>query len=110
MKGPATRPQESSVRDAWEGTACLLSLTLSYQTPPTTACSSTCPCTRWATPHEGSCRRAEDGDGHNAVSIVHVPLAAPASATAMKHMLDAGTAPATYPLQNTTFTFRACHT
>ena len=52
------------------------------------------------------CVRAEDGGGHSKVSIVDVPLAAPAAATVTEHQLDDDTEWATY-LGN--FTFRACH-
>jgi hypothetical protein len=38
-----------------------------------------------------------------------VPLDDPAGATVSKYFLDEETEPAVYPLQNTTFTFTACH-
>ena len=56
-----------------------------------------------------NCVRAEDGGGHGFISIVEVPLNNPAAATVSKYFLDPGTEWATYPLQGTTFTFRACH-
>lgn len=56
-----------------------------------------------------NCVRAEDGGGHSKVSIVNVPLAIPTAATVSAYNLDAATEWATYPLQSTTFTFRACH-
>lgn len=52
------------------------------------------------------CRRAEDGDGHNQVSIVNVPLDNPTGATVTPYFLDGDTEWATYLGQ---FTFRACH-
>jgi hypothetical protein len=55
------------------------------------------------------CKRAEDGGGHGLVSIVDVPLSNPAGATVSEYFLDEDTQYATYPLQDTTFTFRACH-
>lgn len=56
-----------------------------------------------------NCRRAEDGGGHGKISIIRVPLAAPASATVGEYRLDAGTETAVYPLQGTTFSFTGCH-
>ncbi|HVM36376.1 MAG TPA: hypothetical protein VM784_13680 [Actinomycetota bacterium] len=56
-----------------------------------------------------NCVRAEDGGGHSKISIIDVPMAAPAAATVSPYFLDPATEWATYPLQNTTFTFRACH-
>ncbi|MGH3518946.1 MAG: LVIVD repeat-containing protein [Haloechinothrix sp.] len=56
-----------------------------------------------------NCRRAEDGGGHGFISIVDVPLDNPTAATVSKYFLDPGTEAATYPIQGTTFTFRACH-
>lgn len=56
-----------------------------------------------------NCKRAEDGGGHNKISIIRVPLTAPATATVGAYHLDAGTETATYPLQGTTFSFTACH-
>ncbi len=56
-----------------------------------------------------NCKRAEEGGGHNKISIIRVPLSAPASATVGEYRLDAGTETATYPLQGTTFSFTACH-
>ncbi|HVL97993.1 MAG TPA: hypothetical protein VM324_01725 [Egibacteraceae bacterium] len=56
-----------------------------------------------------NCVRAEDGGGHGFVSVINVPLANPTQATVSKAYLDPGTASATYPLQNTTFSFKACH-
>ena len=56
-----------------------------------------------------NCRRGEEGGGHGKISIIRVPLAAPASATVSAYRLDAGTQTATYPLQGTTFSFTACH-
>jgi hypothetical protein len=56
-----------------------------------------------------NCRRAEDGGGHNKISIIRVPLAAPASASVGEYRLDPDTQIASYPLQNTTFSFTACH-
>jgi hypothetical protein len=55
------------------------------------------------------CVRAEDGGGHGLVSIIEVPLDDPEGATVSKYFLDEETEPAVYPLQNTTFTFTACH-
>lgn len=56
-----------------------------------------------------NCSRAEDGGGHGFVSIIKVPLKNPTAATVSKYHLDPGTELAVYPLQNTTFSFRACH-
>lgn len=56
-----------------------------------------------------NCVREENGGGHGSISIIDVPLANPAAATVSKYFLDGDTESATYPLQNTTFTFKACH-
>lgn len=56
-----------------------------------------------------NCSRAEDGTGHGIVSIIEVPLSDPSAATVSKYHLDEGTEQATYPLQGTTFSFKACH-
>jgi hypothetical protein len=56
-----------------------------------------------------NCVRQEDGGGHSKISIVRVPLSAPTEATVSAYQLDGDTEWATYPLQGTTFTLRACH-
>jgi hypothetical protein len=56
-----------------------------------------------------NCVRAEDGGGHSKISIIDVPLSDPTKATVSPYVLDEDTEWATYPLQNTTFTLRACH-
>ncbi len=56
-----------------------------------------------------NCKRAEDGGGHNKISIIRVPMTDVASATVGEYRLDSGTETATYPLQGTTFSFSACH-
>lgn len=53
-----------------------------------------------------NCVRAEDGGGHNKISIIEVPLDAPTTASVSAYQLDAGTQQATY---FNAFTFRACH-
>jgi hypothetical protein len=56
-----------------------------------------------------NCIRQEDGGGHSKISIIEVPVSNPTAATVSAYNLDAGTQWATYALQGTTFTFRACH-
>jgi hypothetical protein len=53
-----------------------------------------------------NCVRAEDGGGHNKISIIEVPLDDPAAATVSPYFLDDDTEFATYL---GAFTFRACH-
>ena len=53
-----------------------------------------------------NCVRAEDGGGHNKISIVEVPADNPAAAQVHEYFLDEDTEFATYL---GAFTFRACH-
>lgn len=53
-----------------------------------------------------NCKRAEDGGGHNKISIVEVPLDNPTGASVSPYFLDGDTQWATYL---GAFTFRACH-